>query len=131
MKALFETIGMENDPLGLWQPTVSTAATAPGAISFSVGGEEPDPQPINPVFRVNLPADNASASQALAAREDYMLSLNAALENIPSRLDGLVARGHARAHVRFVGARRGLVATAAEEQPAHRGHREQGYAAGT
>ena len=105
MAALFETNGIE-DPLGLWQPSVSTLAAAPGAVSFSVGedpsirlrqsGQALAPEPVEPVFRVNLPADNASASDALSAREDYILSLNAALENVPARLDGLVARTQER-----------------------------------
>ena len=51
MTASFETSGMEADPLGLWQPAVSTVATAPGAVSFSVGGDEPSPEPADPVFR--------------------------------------------------------------------------------
>jgi hypothetical protein len=51
---------------------------------------------VEPVFRVNLPADGASAAQALAAREGYIRNLNAALENVPARLDGLVARTQER-----------------------------------
>ena len=95
MAALFETIG-EEDPLGLWEPTVSPAVPAPWAVSFGIGGDEASPAPVEPVFRVKLPADDASASQALAAREQYILSLNAALANVPTRLDGLVARTQER-----------------------------------
>lgn len=97
MANLFEATGMNNDPLGLWAPAVSAAGSAPGAVSFSVGGdEETAPEDVEPVFRVNLPADGASAAQALAANEAHILRLNAALENVPSRLDGLVARTQAR-----------------------------------
>jgi hypothetical protein len=91
-QAIFETIGAD-DPLGMWTPSVSAAATAPGAVSFSVGGDESDaPQPVVPVFRVNLPADSASAAEAFDASEQYFARVNAALENVPSRLDDLVAR---------------------------------------
>lgn len=91
MAAVFETSGMD-DPLGLWTSTVPAA----GTVSFSVGGDEPDPQPAEPVFRVNLPADNAAASQAMDAREQYIRNLDAALNNVPARLDGLVARTQER-----------------------------------
>ncbi len=82
---------MKSDPLGLWQPTVSTTVTAPGPVSFSLG-EEPAPEPAQPVFRIHLPADGASADMAFATQEAYLLNLNAALENVPARLDGFVAR---------------------------------------
>jgi hypothetical protein len=95
MAAVFETSGMD-DPLGLWTSTTPAAGTAPGAVSFAVGGDEPEPQPAEPVFRVNLPADSASAAQAMDAREQYIRSLDAALNNVPARLDGLVARTQER-----------------------------------
>lgn len=95
MTSIFETTGME-DPLGLWTPAVSTADAAPGAVSFSIGGDQPAPEAAEPVYRVNLPADGVSASQALTDSESYLTSLNAALENIPNRLDGLVARTQAK-----------------------------------
>jgi hypothetical protein len=101
MASIFETIGME-DPLKLWTPAVSMAGSAPGVVSFLTGGDpstssgQAAPEAADPVYRVNLPADGASASQALTASEEYILSLNAALENVPARLDGLVARTQAK-----------------------------------
>jgi|GEM_PF-751316 len=96
MANLFETTGMD-DPLGLWTPTASTLESAPGAVSFSVGGDEPAaPEAVEPVFRVNLPADGASATRALEASEAQIARLNAALQTVPSRLDGLVARTQER-----------------------------------
>lgn len=89
MDALFETNG-EEDALGLWTPT------AQEAVSFAVGGDDLSPQPDEALFRVNFPADDAAAAQALAKREQYILSLNSALENVPARLDGLVARTQER-----------------------------------
>jgi hypothetical protein len=89
----FETTGT-NDPLGLWTPTVL------GDVSFSTGGDPSinsgQAEPAEPIFRVNLPADGGDAAAALAVNEDYIASLNAALENVPSRLDGLVARTQQR-----------------------------------
>lgn len=96
MTVIFETSEQEEDPLGLWTFTVSAAETAPGALSFSPSDNPSAPEPAEPVFRVNLPADSAAASDALAAREQYLLSLNAALEDVPARLDGLVARTRQR-----------------------------------
>lgn len=92
MDALFETNG-EEDPLGLW---TSTPMSQDGAVSFAVGDDEAPPPSDQPVFRINFPADDAAASQALAAREQYILNLNNALENVPARLDGLVARTQER-----------------------------------
>ena len=98
MASLFETIGMD-DPLGLWTPTVSTADAARAALSFSLGGDDPSmnsgqvpPSASEPVFRVNLPADGASAAQAFAVSEQKIARLHDALGSVPSRLDGLVAR---------------------------------------
>ncbi len=96
MANLFETTGMESDPLGLWIPVASAADSAPGAVSFSAGGDNPSPEALEPVYRVNLPADGASAAQALADSEGNIALLNAALENVPARLDGLVARTQER-----------------------------------
>lgn len=87
---------MGEDPLELWQPTVSTPATAPGAVSFSLGEDPAPQQPAEPVFRVNLPADAASAADAFAEREQQLLRLNAALASVPAQLDGLVARTQER-----------------------------------
>jgi hypothetical protein len=102
MTSIFETTGME-DPLKLWTPAVSAAGSAPGTVSFSAcpggaGGDRAVPEAADPVYRVNLPADGASASRALTDSEEYIISLNAALENVPSRLDGLVARTRERRH---------------------------------
>ena len=97
MTSIFETTGME-DPLKLWTPAVSAADSAPGVVSFSTGGDRAAPEAVPPVYRVNLPADGASASRALTDSEGYLLSLNAALENVPNRLDGLVARAQERRH---------------------------------
>lgn len=96
MANIFEAIGVDEDPLGLWAPAASTAESALGAVSFSVGGDDASSEAIEPVYRVHLPADDDSAAQALAAREGYIRDLNAALENVPARLDGLVARTQER-----------------------------------
>ncbi len=81
-QATFETTGT-NDPLGLWTP-------APDAVSFSVDEAVP-----GPVFRVNIQAGGASAAEAFTENEMYITRLNAALENVPNRLDGLVVRTQA------------------------------------
>ena len=102
MTNLFETTGMD-DPLGLWAPAVSTAESAPGTVSFSTspssfgaGGDQAPPEAAEPLFRANLPADDASAARALTDSEGYILRLNAALEDVPARLDGLVVRTQQR-----------------------------------
>jgi hypothetical protein len=86
-QAVFEATGID-DPLGLWSPAVS------GAVSFSTGGDEPGGP--EPVFRVNLPEEGASAAEAFGASEAYIASVNAALENVPARLAGLVERTQER-----------------------------------
>jgi hypothetical protein len=91
VQAVFESTEM-NDPLGLWTPAVALASPGSQPVSFSTGGDEP----AEPVFRVNLPANDASAAKTLAGSEKYIAMLNAALENVPSRLDGLVARTQER-----------------------------------
>jgi hypothetical protein len=89
-QAIFESSGMD-DPLGLWTPAASQA------VSFSVGDSESDShEAAQPVFRVNLPAEGESAADSLTANEKQIASLNAALEKVPSRLNGLVARAKDR-----------------------------------
>lgn len=89
MAAIFETSGMDEDPLGLWTPAAGQG------ISFDAN-DEAAPEPDEMRFIVNLPANDASAAQALAAREQYILNLNNALADVPARLDGLVARTQER-----------------------------------
>jgi hypothetical protein len=92
--SIFET--SSDDPLGLWTPSVS-AATAPEAVSFSIGDDEPAAAPPDtPVFRVNLPADGKSAAAAFDAREEQFVRINAALDGIPTQIDDLVARKQQR-----------------------------------
>lgn len=81
---LFESTGMD-DPLGLWAP-----AAGPAGLSFAVDDLEPDP-----VFRVSLPEED-TAPETFGAGEAYIAQVNAALENVPARLDGLVQRTQAR-----------------------------------
>ena len=86
-QTVFETTGMD-DPLGLW-------ATAPGTVSFSTDGAIPAAPPAGigePVFRVKLQTGPGLADEAFGRNETYIAGLNAALENIPDRLDRLVAR---------------------------------------
>lgn len=97
-RPVFEIAGMHNDPLGLWTPAVSTPGEAGGVVSFSVSGETPTgpgqiaPSNEIPIFRVTLPADDDSAADAFAANEALLGRLNAALDSVPARLDGLVTR---------------------------------------
>jgi hypothetical protein len=84
---ILETTG-RSDPLGLWEPT-------PQIVSFGIG-DEIFPEDAVPVFRVNLPESKEASSSALA---DYLASferINAALDEVPSQLDGLVNRIQAK-----------------------------------
>lgn len=87
---IFESTGT-SDPLGLW-------ATAPQAemVHFGIGDESNSPPPAAPVFRVNLSGSGESAGEAFESSEAYFAQVNAALDNVPARLDDLVNRMQAR-----------------------------------
>lgn len=81
---IFETSAA--DPLGLWD-------SAPQSVSFGIGDAEPNsPQPVEAIYRVNLPADPAASKAAFRSSESAVEQVNAALESVPARLDGLVAQ---------------------------------------
>jgi hypothetical protein len=82
---IFEVIG-SSDPLGLWD-------TSPQAVSFGIG-EENAPEAVEAVYRVNLSADLKASSGALAENLASFARLNAALDQVPFQLDGLVRRVH-------------------------------------
>ncbi len=80
---IFEATG-SSDPLGLWD-------TAPQAVSFGMGDEDTSVTAA-PVYRVNLPESMAASSSALAENLASFERMNAALDDVPSQLDGLVQR---------------------------------------
>lgn len=80
---IFEATG-SIDPLGLWD-------TTPQTVSFGMGDEN-TPEAAAPVYRVNLPASMAASSSALAENLASFERMNAALDEVPSQLDGLVRR---------------------------------------
>jgi hypothetical protein len=83
--SIFETTA-SNDPLGLWD-------FAPQPVSFALGDENPNaPEPVVPVYSVNLPADFEASSQALSDRESRFARIDSALDTVPARLDDLVSR---------------------------------------
>lgn len=87
---IFETTGT-SDPLGLW-----TSAPQPETVHFGIGDEADSPPPDVPVFRVNLPGNAESAGEAFESSEAYFEQVNAALDEVPDRLDTLVSRMQAR-----------------------------------
>lgn len=87
---IFETTGT-SDPLGLW-----TSAPQPEMVHFGIGDETASPPPDAPVFRVNLPGSSEAAGQAFENSEAWFERVNAALEDVPDRLDTLVSRMQAR-----------------------------------
>lgn len=80
---IFEVIG-SSDPLGLWD-------TTPQAVSFSVG-EENTPEATVPVYRVNFSDDIEASNNTLAENLASFERIEAALDQVPSQLDGLVRR---------------------------------------
>jgi hypothetical protein len=83
MPGIFELQTPGGEPLGLtgpWQP-----APAP-ALSFDAGAEPP---PGIPVWRINLPEDEAEAEHALAGAEAQVALTEAELEKVPARLEQL------------------------------------------
>lgn len=87
---IFETTGT-SDPLELWSPTPQ-----PEMVHFGIGDEAASPPPDVPVFRVNLPGSAESAGEAFDSSEAYFERVNAALDDVPTRLDDLVNRMQAR-----------------------------------
>ncbi len=87
---IFESTGT-SDPLELWTP-----APQPEMVHFGIGDEPASPPPDVPVFRVNLPGSGESAGAAFDSSEAYFKQVNAALEDVPARLDALVSRMQAR-----------------------------------
>jgi len=87
---IFESTGT-NDPLGLW-----TSAPQTEAVHFGIGEEPDSPPQGEPVFRVNLPNSGEAAGDAFDSSEAYFERVNAALEDVPARLDTLVSRMQAR-----------------------------------
>jgi hypothetical protein len=61
----------------------------------------PVPADETPVFRVNLPADDDSATETFAASEALLGRLHDSLNGVPARLDGLVARQRGQGSVSF------------------------------
>ena len=87
---IFESTGT-SDPLGLW-----ASAPQSGMVHFGIGDEAASPPPDVPVFRVNLPGSGESAAEAFEASEAYFERVNAALDDVPDRLDTLVSQMQAR-----------------------------------
>ena len=83
MPDIFEFHTPGEEPLGLvgpWQP----AGAAP--LSFGVGSDLP---PDIPVWRINLPGDEAEAEAALAGAEAQLAATETELEQVPRRLEEL------------------------------------------
>ena len=82
---IFEVIG-SSDPLGLWDSN-------PQVVSFGVG-EENTPEPIGPVYRVNFSDNLEFSNNALAENLASFERMKAALDQVPTQLNGLVRRVH-------------------------------------
>ena len=78
---IFETTA-SSDPLGLWE-------TTPQTVSFDLG-DATAAEADGPVYRVNLPADMEASSITLAQNLANYERMNAALDAVPSRLDGFM-----------------------------------------
>lgn len=78
---IFETTA-SSDPLGLWE-------TTPQTVSFDLG-DATAAEADGPVYRVNLPADMEASSITLAENLANYERMNAALDAVPSRLDGFM-----------------------------------------
>lgn len=87
---IFETTGT-SDPLGLWATTPQ-----PEMMHFGIGDEAAPPPPDVPVFRVNLPGSSEAAGEVFETSKAYFERVNAALDDVPKRLDTLVSRMQTR-----------------------------------
>lgn len=88
--ARFEIAGVEGqDPLDLWTTTPELP------VHFGLEGESAGLPADTPVYRVQLPADIASAEAAFHEREARLQRSAWALETVPDRLDDLVTRTQA------------------------------------
>jgi len=76
-----------DDVLGLW-------ATAPQAAPVSFGLEAESATPAAEIYRTRLPASPDEAQKVIESSESVFLSVNAALDNVPARLDDLVERAN-------------------------------------
>ncbi len=83
MPGIFEVQLPQGEALGLVGPW---EAAPPGAVSFAAGGES---APEEPVWRVNLPEDELEAGQALSEAETQIMASEAALEEVPARMDAI------------------------------------------
>jgi hypothetical protein len=86
---IFEVIG-SSDPLGLWD-------TTPQAVSFGVD-EENTPESIGPVYRVNFSDNLEDSNTALAENLASFERMKAALDQVPTQLNGLVRRVQEKQH---------------------------------
>jgi len=80
---IFEVIG-SSDPFGMWD-------NSPQAVSFGVG-EETTPEAIGPVYRVNFSDNLEVSNNALAENLASFEHMKAALDQVPTQLNGLVHR---------------------------------------
>jgi hypothetical protein len=92
-EALFEVSGASGfeDPFGLW--TVTPTAPLPDSAAVSFAAAESDtsiPDDVT-VWRINLPADNASADDALSQTQERLAQTQAKLDAVPEKLDTLLA----------------------------------------
>src|SRR5512143_4327783 len=86
MPGVFELSLPGEEPLGLVGPW-QAASAAP--VSFDAGGV---PAPADaPVWRVSLPADEQEANRALSEAEEQLAAAEAALGQVPRRLDAVVS----------------------------------------
>jgi hypothetical protein len=89
--ARFEIAGVDGeDPLDLW------TAAPEHPVHFGMVDDVAAVPADTPVYRVQLPADIASAEAALREREARLQRSAWALETVPDRLDDLVTRTQAR-----------------------------------
>ncbi len=69
-----------------------SASPRPEVVHFGIGEESDSPEPEIQVYRANLPANPEASKNALAESEIRFRQMNAALDDVPGRLDGLVSR---------------------------------------
>jgi hypothetical protein len=90
----FEATGLGmDDPLGLWAASPAQET----AVHFGIGDEPTAPPPDVPVYRIQLPANFADANSAFNEQEARLAASAKALDDVPARLEGLVARTQAPA----------------------------------
>lgn len=106
MTALFELILPSEEPLGLVGPWQASAAPP-----LSFGVEETVDVP---VWRVNLPADETLAWQAVAMAQAQLTLSEEALARLPTRLDSLVSASVTQGALSFGASEHGLPETGAE-----------------